>query len=166
MTDASSRAPGRRTLRLVIALLLAFSLHAAYDSRLMVAGAQPNLSLTALLTACLFTDCETAAWLGFLVGLLEASYTARYIGSFIVTRTLAGFLVGLLEERIFRDNVFVAIAAVFLGTLFTNTCFFLFAPQPHAARWFLHALTQAAYNAVLAIPVYAIFKRLIPRVGQ
>src|SRR5258707_1283391 len=98
---------GRRTTRLVVVLLLAFALHAAFGRRLTIAGARPSLSLTALLAACLFTDGETGAWLGFLAGMLEASFAARFIGSIIVTRTLAGFLVGFLEERIFRDNVFV-----------------------------------------------------------
>jgi rod shape-determining protein MreD len=155
--------PARNSGRLAIALLIAFALHAAYASDLTIAGARPSLSLTALLTACLFTNCETGAWLGFLAGLLEAAFAARFIGSYIVTRTLAGFLVGLLEERIFRDNIFVAVATVFVGTLFVDTCFFLFAPQPQALRWFSGALTQAVYNMVLAIPLYFLFKRLAPR---
>lgn len=159
----SPPSPGRRTARLVAMLLLAFALHAAFDSRLAIGGARPNLSLTALLTACLFTDCQTGAWLGFLVGLLEAAYASRFIGSFIVTQTLAGFLVGLLEERIFRDNVFVAAATVLLGTLFVDTCFFLFAPQHLATRWFVDTLNEGCYNMVLAAPFYWLFRRVVPR---
>lgn len=158
--------PGRKLGRLALALVLAFALNAAYGSRLTIANARPNLSTTALLTACLFADCEMGAWLGFMVGMLEAAFAARFIGSFIVTRTLAGFLVGLLEERIFRDNIFVAAAAVFVGSLFIDACFFLFAPQPHVARWFTSSLMQAAFNCALALPLYLLIKRVILKVSH
>jgi rod shape-determining protein MreD len=154
---------GSRSVRMVLALLVAFAVHAAYDHQLSIRSARPSLSLTALLTICLFTNSQRGAWLGFMVGLLEASYASRFIGSFIVTRTLAGFLVGLLDERIFRDNVLVAAATAFVGTLFVDTCFFVFAPQPHALGWFTSTLHEAVYNTVLAIPLYYLFKKLVPR---
>jgi rod shape-determining protein MreD len=158
--------PARKSGLLFAALFLAFALHAAFDSSLVVAGAHPSLSLAALLVACLFANGDTGAWLGFMVGLLEASYASRYIGSYIVTRTLAGYLVGLLEERIFRDNFVVAIATVFVGTVFTDTCFFLFAPQPNPLRWFVDTLTQSCYNTALAVPLFVVFRRLTPRAAH
>ena len=154
-------APTVRMTRLVILLVAAFVFHAAYDGRLAFGSAQPSLSLTVLLTSALFVNAETGAWLGFLAGVLEASYSPRFVGSYIVTRTLAGFLVGMLEERIFRDSVFVAIATVFIGTIGVDTVFFAFAPQRQALIWFKLSILQAVYNAVLAIFVYAILKRWV-----
>jgi rod shape-determining protein MreD len=147
--------------RLVAILLVAFVVHAAYDGRLAIGAAHPSISLTVLLTSALFVNAETGAWLGFMAGLLEASYTPRFVGSYIVTRTLAGFLVGLLEERIFRDSIFVAVTTVFVGTLFVDTCFFAFAPQRNAALWFKLSLYEAFYNAILSVFVYGFFKKWV-----
>jgi rod shape-determining protein MreD len=115
---------------------------------------RPNLGLCCLIVCSLFTGPNTASALGFWAGLLEASYAATDLGSLIVSRTLAGFGVGILEERIFRDHVLVAVAATFLGTLGAEGCFFLFAPQPHAGAWAIATLNEAFANALLATPVY------------
>jgi rod shape-determining protein MreD len=158
--------PAGGSARLVSALLLAFALHAAFGGHLIIGLARPNISLTALLTACLFVNTETGTLLGFMIGLLEASFAARTIGSYIVSRTLAGFLVGLLEERVFRDTVFVATATAFVGTLVVDTIFFAFAPQPNALRLFTGTLLQAVCNAILAIPMYLFFKKILPRAAH
>ena len=155
--------PVVRMGRLVVLLLGAFVFHAAYDGRLAIGPAQPSLSLTALLTSALFVSPETGAWIGFVSGLLEASYSPRFVGSYIVTRTLAGFLVGMLEDRIFRDSVFVAVATVFLGTLFVDVVFFAFAPQTRVLLWFKVSLLEAVYNGVLAVFYYWLFKKLVVR---
>ena len=157
----ASQAPA--TVKLALAVVLAFAVHAAFGGHMLIGDARPNLSLTALLTGCLFLTTETGTWLGFSVGLLEASFSARYIGSYIVTRTLSGCFVGMLEDRVFRESVPVAMATAFLGTLAVETCFFAFAPQPDALRTFAGFLLEAAYNSVLAIPVYLLFRRLAPR---
>lgn len=153
--------PGRVTLRLIVAILIAFVFHAAYDSEISIGAARPSISLTVLLIASLFATAETGAWIGFLTGILESAYSAQFVGSYIVTRTLAGFLVGLLEERIFRDNLFVAVATVCSGTFFVEMCFFVFAPQPHPVQWFKLTALQAVYNSLLAIPIYGLFKLVV-----
>lgn len=155
---------GRRNVRLVIFLLLASVLHTAFSDKITVWGARPNLALTALLTACLFVDGNTGALLGFFVGLLEGSYAAMYVGSFLVTRTISGWQVGLLEQRVFRDSLPVVFLVVLGGTILTESCFFLFAPKQHLLRWLtwlIQTLTGALYNTVLAVPLYLLLRRLI-----
>jgi cell shape-determining protein MreD len=92
-----------------------------------------------------------------------------YVGSFLVTRTIAGWQVGLLEERVFRNNLPVALLVVLGGTILTESCFFLFAPEQHVVRWLvwlIQTLTGALYNTVLAIPLYLLLRRLVrPRKG-
>src|SRR5438093_489256 len=108
---------GPRRALLVVTLILAFILHAAFSSSMQVRFARPNIALTTLLVECLFVGPNTAAVLGFILGLLEAAYAARYVGSLIVSRAIVGFSGGILEDRIYRDNVFVAVGVVALGTL-------------------------------------------------
>ena len=155
----------RLRIRLVLVLLVAFVLQAAYGSALAIHEARPNLSLTTLLIVCLFADAPTGALLGFLMGLLEAAYTERYVGSFLVTRSLAGWAVGVLDETIFRDNLLVTLLTAPVGTLLVEGCFFLFAPQPHVLRWADRTLLQALYNGLLALPLYLVLRRIARR-GQ
>src|SRR5437870_236446 len=115
----------QRHARLVIALLLAFALDKAFGDLLTIRQARPNLVLCTLLIGCLYVGSNSGAALGFLAGLLEASYAAVYIGSFLVSRSLAGFAVGILEERLYRDSPIIALLAVALGTPLVEGCFFL-----------------------------------------
>jgi rod shape-determining protein MreD len=139
---------------LALIVLAGFVLNAALGPSLVIRGVAPHLGLSALLLACLFTSARTGAALGFLLGLLEASFTPLYVGSLLTCRLVVGFAVGALEERVFRDNLLVAIAIVFLGTLMGEGLFFLFVPQPAVGRWAVSTLGEAGYNAILAPPLY------------
>src|SRR2546426_12333237 len=97
----------RRRGVLIGALFVGFVLQAAFASDLQIRSARPNLALATLLVECLFVGSNTGAVLGFLLGLLDGAYAARYVGSLIVSRALAGFGVGILEDRVYRDNVVV-----------------------------------------------------------
>jgi rod shape-determining protein MreD len=152
--------PPARRIRLALALLAAFILDTAFGRTFEIYGARPNFGLVTLLIACLYVDSNLGAWLGFGLGLLEASYASRYVGSLIVSRSLPGFFVGMLEERIFRDSVFVALLVVLLGTATVEGLFFIFAPQPHVVRYFTRAGTECLLNASAALPVYYGVRRL------
>ena len=79
---------------------------------------------------------EGRAW-GLWPGVLYASLSGPPhggFGSLIVSRTLVGFAVGWLEERIERDNPFLAVALVTAGTALADCLFFLFAPQRDRSR--------------------------------
>lgn len=145
-------------IRLTLIVIILFFLHEAYASHLVIHGAQPNIVLSGLLTCSLFTDATFAAWLGFITGLMESAYLGMYMGSIIVTRTLAGWSIGAMEPHVFRDNVFIAIGICFIGTFLTGVLFYLFAPQAHTLLWFKETLQESVYNSVISIPIYYIVK--------
>jgi rod shape-determining protein MreD len=147
-------------IRLTLFLAAAFVIHAALGGDLAIRGARPNIALTSLMVCSLYVDAAAGAWFGLMVGLLEASYLDRFVGSVLVSRILPGFVIGTLEERIFRDSVFIALAAAVLGTIASECLFFLFAPQPHALRWLVRTAQSALYNGALSIPIYMVVHRL------
>lgn len=149
--------------RLAIALFIGFALQVALSNALRIRGIAPHIALTTLLVECLFVGPNTGAVLGFALGLLEGSYASRYLGSFLVTRSLAGFAVGTMEERIFRDNPVVAVATALIGSVLVEGCFFLFVPQTPVLRWARHMLYQALYNAALALPLYFLLRHFLQR---
>jgi len=157
MSDNSVRA------KLVAMLLVSFILHASLAGSIVIRSAHPDIALTTLLVSCLFVGSNGGASLGTLAGLLEASYTNRYVGSIMVSRTITGWVIGALEERIFRDSILITISTVLLGTFASESLFFLFAPQPHALRWLVRTSESSLYNAVLAIPMYYLVRKLVKR---
>src|SRR4051794_22626488 len=108
-------------IRLGAVLLVAFVLHASIEGAIVIRSAHPDIALTTLLVSCLFLGSSSGAVLGTVAGLLEASYTNRYVGSIMVSRTITGWAIGAMEERIFRDNILFAIATVLVGTLATES---------------------------------------------
>lgn len=153
----------RRRILLLAMLFIGALLQVAIGSQVGLRHAAPNIALTSLACACLFVDSGAAAAFGFTTGLIEASWTSVYIGTFLVSRTFTGFLIGLLEDRVFRDSIPLAIVTVVLATGVAGILFFAFAPQPHADRWFISLLGTAIYNALLAIPIYALMRKVVGR---
>jgi rod shape-determining protein MreD len=153
----------RRRAKLLFLVLAAFVLNAAFGADMRAWHARPDIAVTGMLVAAQFSGPNTGAALGFLAGLLEASYTASFVGSFLFTRTLAGYAVGALEQRIYRENVLVTVGIVAIGTLFIQATFYLVAPQHHLERYLTRSAGQAAYNSVIAIPLFYLFRHLVGR---
>ncbi len=150
-----------RKLTLTALLVAAVVLQVALGTTMQIGAAYPNLALVSMLVTTLFGNTVHGATFGFLSGLLEASYSARFVGSTIVTRSLTGMAAGALEESIFRDSPFVALLVVTGGTLFCEVLLYLFAPQPFFKPWLIRVGLEVLYNGALAIPVYLVFRRLI-----
>ena len=151
----------RRPELLFLIVLGAFVLHAALADNLVIFGARPNLCVVALLICALYTGPELGAALGLFAGVLEGSYTPLYLGSFLATRLAAGAAVGALEHRVYRDNAPFALATVLVGSPLLESLFYLFAPQPDSASYFLSALKQTGYHAALALPIYWLIARVM-----
>ena len=137
--------------------------HLSISNHLRMFSVSPNLAVTALLTACMFLDSSASLYLGFAVGLVESSFVGRFIGSLIVTRCLVAWLVSLLEDRIYRDYLLIAIVTVFAGSISMQLFFYLFAPQADFFRWFLSAILQATYNGIFSIPIFLLMRRCTRR---
>ena len=90
--------------------------------------------------------------MGFAGGLLEGSLTGISEASFIISRTVTAFFAGILETRLFRENLLVSIFAVFIGTLIAEILFLLFNPPPRILDQFriigLEATMSVLRNAV------------------
>ena len=108
---------------------------------------------------------KTGAGLGFAYGLMEDLIVGRYIGLQALTKMSTGYLIGLLERKVFSDNVLVPVVVGALGTLIHNllvfTTLFLvgnfdfFSPE-----YFLnYSLASCLYNLCVSLFVYGPFYR-------
>jgi hypothetical protein len=157
-------AGARQFIGLTIALLLATLAQAVYADILQIRGARPDFLVAVALLGSLFCNANGGAALGFFAGLFHAALAsppAGGFGSLIVSRTLVCIGVGWLEERLFRDNPLTAFAIVTFGTALAETLFFIFAPQPNILHWARNLGLTTLYNAVLALPLYWLVRRLV-----
>jgi len=141
---------------------VAFVLDTALGHRIAIRGVRPDLSLAALAPVALAVRAAGGAWLGLFAGILRGSFVSLAFGSYAVSRCLAGWLTGLLQERFFRDNLLVTVAAGLMASLAADLTFFAFAPQPDARQYLLHAGGRALYTAVLVIPFALLVRRMYP----
>ncbi|MBC7327682.1 hypothetical protein H5T87_06170 [bacterium] len=72
---------------------------------------------------------------GFLIGLLQASFSGYMIGTFLFTRSLAGWGGGILRGLIVKDNPLAVAFSVFWVSLLTDAIFLL--SSPHSISKFL-----------------------------
>jgi cell shape-determining protein MreD len=129
-------------------------------SSIAVRHAQPDFLLIAALIGSLYCNIPGATWLGFATGLIHASIASppSGFGSLIVSRTIVCFLVGWLEERLFRDSLPVALTVVAAGSVLAESLFFIGAPQRHVMPW-LHAMVfGGCYNVALTLVAYPLIR--------
>jgi rod shape-determining protein MreD len=146
-------------MRLAWLLLTLAVLQLALPSVYLFGAARPNILLTGLLCSALLLPPSHAAVVGFGCGLIEASWSATTVGSLLLTRTVSAWIVGLLDQRLYRDSVALAVVTAGVGTLAAETMLFVFAPRTGAALFLKTLLGTAALNAVCAVPVFWLVRR-------
>ena len=87
----------------MISLIVAASIQGNLPRAISIFGAMPDLVLVVLIAYSLAEDPEFGATLGFFAGLIQGSAVGMSLGSFIVTRTIAGFAAGFLPTRLFSQ---------------------------------------------------------------
>ncbi len=155
-----------RGVKLTAALFVAGVLQATFANAGNLWGGRPDLLLTTSLIGSMFCGEGGAAMLGFAAALVHASLAApphAGEGSILVSRTLICFVVGCMEDRMYRDSVFVALVIVLLGTLGAECLFFVFYPQHDVLLWARVLLFTLASNGILAAPCYYAVRALMGR---
>lgn len=87
---------------------------------LQIGGVKPDLILIIVVLSAVLKGRRTGAVIGFLYGLLEDLLVGKYIGLQALTKMLTGYIVGLLERKIFPDNVLVPVVVGVAGTVIHN----------------------------------------------
>lgn len=147
----------------ILAILAAVALQGSLPSWLSLLGGRPDLVLVVLVAFALAAEPEFGAGLGFLAGLAQGTVVGMSLGSFMVTRTITGFLAAFFNTRLFRDNPFVpTIAAVWL-TAACEALFLLANPRAQFVVAFRVVLGECILNALLTLVVCLILRQFETR---
>lgn len=148
----------KRYLWPIISLIIAAGLQGNLPKAISIFGAMPDLVFVVLIAYSLAEDPEFGATLGFVAGLIHGCAVGLSLGSFIVTRTFAGFVAGFLPTRLFSENFVVPmISAVWLTA--ACECLFLLANP----RWELNVVVWTVAGECIENAIFTLFLYLILR---
>ncbi|NLW25778.1 MAG: rod shape-determining protein MreD [Clostridia bacterium] len=148
---------------LVLSLLgfFALILQSTILNEFTIAGVKPDLLLIFTVYFALIKGPGEGAGAGFLLGLIEDLYSAKYIGLNALCKLIIGILVGFLEKRLYKENFFVPMMALFVASLLHTFLYFVFSnfvgypiPIVFLAKIIL---PFALYNTCLTPFIYGLF---------
>lgn len=149
----------QRFLILAGMLILAGALQGNTPSWLMWRGAQPDFLLVVLIATALMLDPLAGAVMGFVAGLMQGSMVGFSIGSFIVSRTLIGFVAGTITLRLFSENPMVPMIAAVGLTFLSEAVFLLTSPTGGFIAAVDKILITSLYNGLLTAVAFWILRK-------
>lgn len=153
-----------RYLVLILLPFISIFLQTTVFSFFNIRGTIPDLVLIFVVFFALLNGSinasKNAAVYGFLCGLLEDLYTGRFIGINALSKGITGYVIGMLEGRVFKENLFVGIISVIVGTCINSFCLLILSLISYNAfhldsNIITGVCYQSIYNVLLAIPIYA-----------
>lgn len=153
-------------LRATAVVFVAAMFQVVIVSSLVVAGGAPDLLLVVVVVLGLLRGSIPGAVLGFAGGLVVDVVTLGTLGVSSLILTLAGFWAGRYAETTGRDRRFASVIAVgtitVLAAAFGFVLYYLLDVDVVARHALVTALAPAfVLNLVLALPVYALLRRLV-----
>jgi rod shape-determining protein MreD len=148
----------RRFILPIIVLFAAAGIQGNIPSWMTVAGAKPDFILIALIASALTLDPPSGAVLGFAAGLIHGAVVGESLGSFIASRTIIGFLAGMVTIRLFSENPLVPVLAAGGLTFIGEGLFMLANPKSDLAGSIISILITSLFNAVLTLAAFWLIK--------
>lgn len=148
---------------IALSLWLAAILDHGVSQRISIFGAQPNFLLIITLVVGLTAQNPAAVWTGFFSGVLQACLIGANLTQFVISRIAGGLLsarLGALEVEI---GLVFASVFVGLGSVLSELVLMFLAPPRSIPDYLRDTITSGLYNAVLALPIYAVLRPFLFR---
>ena len=148
-----------------LALLVLLILQTTLGAHIAVLGVAPDFVLVFVLCRCLTDRPIPAAAFGMAAGVLLEMTRGRLIGFHGVLMHYVGLGASVFGNNFFRGNLYVSVAAAFCVTVVYQLAygffnFFIFGGVDVGYLMLHVILVGALYNAVCAVPLYFLSKRL------
>lgn len=145
----------------LIAGLLAAILQPSLSPRIAILGAHPDLFLVFLSAIALYQNRLGGAWTGFFFGILQGGLPTGNMTHYAISRLLTGFAVGGANGLCLSPTPGLAAMTAVLATLMAQTIWMFIAAPSGIGAFLGDTIRIAVYNGVLAIPVYALLKKIL-----
>ena len=146
---------------LFLAAFLGIVLRDTVFNGLSVAGGKPDFVLILVVFFAIFRGSVQGGLMGVALGLLEDLMTGRFIGINAICKGLLGYLVGVSERNLYKNNFFVPIAAILVATFLNTVFYYLFSVliggHVGLEKLRLSTIPDAVYNMCFSPVFYAVF---------
>lgn len=146
----------RRSILIFLAFFLSLILQTTILPLLRVGGVMPDLVLVLVVFTALFSNAFIGGATGFAACFLQDLLIGRYLGLCAFSGLVAGWLVGELENRFYKENPLVPVILVFCATFIYELVYFLGRGLSGSFSFTFSymgrsVLLEAVYNMVLSV---------------
>lgn len=164
MNTPVSAAPGPRALIAFVFLMLAAgALQSSVAGGLRWQNGQPDFPLALALVAAFLSDSTVGCLCGFGAGIISAAIVGETAATYLVTRSLVGWIAGLTTARLYRGNAGVVLLGVLIASVAVEVGYGLSAPRStvlHGMVWVRSVGFGALWNTLFALPTVALLRLL------
>jgi len=153
-----------QSLYFLLLILFALILQTTAFNYLAIYGIKPNLILILVILNGFLRGTREGAFLGFSAGLMQDLVSGGVFGLNALTKLVAGYLAGLGEGRLYRENRVIAAGLTWVCTLGAQLIFYILlllidvsVPLVEALVYII--LPSAFYNALVVLIVYMYYYR-------
>lgn len=135
-----------------------------------IQGIKPDLLLVVVVSAGLLFGKEAGIGTGFFAGLLQDLASGNVFGLNLISKMAAGFLFGLAERKVFKENLLLPVLAMMLASVLNSLLILGFiALRGYHVEWseaLIHTVVPGTvYNMIVAVPIHQLFAKLTRKVN-
>ncbi len=151
-----------RYLVISILFLIGLILQSTIFSHLTVAGVKPDFVLIMTVFYALLHGSKEGATAGAIGGLMQDLLFGQNLGMNALAKIVVGFSFGMLEKKIYKENILIPMAIIFVATLLSESVLYLLRQYEGMSGGYLGALrsvmiSAAIYNSCLTPFIYGKF---------
>lgn len=152
-------------LIIFIIIIVNFILQSTIIQNLNILGVVPNTTLIIVASISLLKGKRTGSIVGLGAGLLQDIMFSPTIGPNAFVYFFIGYFLGLSEQKIYKDSLFIPFVFTILSTLAYHGVYYIlmyFLGVNIRFRFFLRdtVLLETLYNSILALPIYKWFSSI------
>lgn len=146
--------------------LILFILQTTVLQYVDIKGVTPNLPLIFTVIFVLLYGNPTGIVFAVVSGVLQDSMMSKVLSINLMIYSLIAIVIGLMEEKIFKDNFITPIVLIAISTVFYNVVFFLFMyliKSPiHYSGLVMRISIEVVENVVIGMFIYKwAFKKVV-----
>lgn len=145
----------------LLSIWIILGFHQATSGRFTLVGVAPDFPLVLLSCLALFVTRIEGAIIGFIIGIGTGAVVGANLTQYAVSRTITGFLDSWSRGLGLDSNFLTAAVNGFLVTLIAQIVQMFLAPPSGIAGFLGATIATALVNGVLAVPVFALLRRIL-----
>lgn len=136
-----------------------------------IAGVRPNLLIVGAVAIALCRSNMEPAYMGLFFGLAMDILIGRAIGWYAMLLFLACFCIGMVNPKLYKDNLLVPMFFVFVSSIAVEMMIYFINSFLKGYGDMVFVFTrlifpESIYNALLAIPVYPLVVRIYKKLDK